>query len=230
MKFPYYLILMLLFFSCKESIKGTPQVIEKPETSIAKKHDKIITVEAKFESKIETWAAYETFTTFIDRYQIISPVDAINNSRELNILTKSLNDSIKPAFLESSAFNARLNLLFNETLRLYDMSSIPSIKAIEVNKQVDKVLQAFSSINSKINTVILQTQLDKDVEDVNFKRKESVLKETDRTPEKKLQVLKNEKSKKYEKRRLMKEGVLKKRKPTISEIQKKKKDVKKKDN
>jgi len=133
-------------------------------------------------------------------------------------------------FLESPAFNARLNLLFNETLRLFDMSSIPSIKAVEVDEQVDKVLQAFSSINSKINTIILQTQLDNDVEDINFKRKEYVTKESDRKPKKNLPTLKSKKFKKSEKMKFIKEDFLKMKKPKISEITKKKNDVKKKDN
>ena len=106
----------------------------------------------------------------MQQYTSISPNDALNNSRELNDITKSIIDSVKPKFLETDAFNARINLLYNETLRLYDMSSISAIKANEVNDQVANILNAFSSVNSKINTILTQNELEKDITEPDFKR------------------------------------------------------------
>ena len=114
MRFLFSLVLILFLFSCDKSQTATTKTIEKPASSVAKKHDEIITIDQKFESKIEAWAEYENFTTFIKRYITISAEDAINNSRELNLLTKSLNDSIKPKFLETPAFNAKINTIIQQ--------------------------------------------------------------------------------------------------------------------
>ncbi|MBL4605218.1 MAG: hypothetical protein JKY02_06040 [Flavobacteriaceae bacterium] len=170
MKFLFYLGLILFFASCDQSKEDLKQVVEKPESRVVKKHVSILKVDIQFQSKIEDWKEYEAINNFIQQFTTISPNEALNNSRELNGLTKSLRDSIKPVFLEGPAFSARINLLFNETLRLYDLSSIPAIKPQQVNEQVEKVLNSFSSVNSKINTIILQSNLESEVVDVNFKR------------------------------------------------------------
>jgi len=133
------------------------------------KHEQLELVQKKYQAKIEDWKEYDNLLEFLNQYKAISPNDAINNSNELNDKAKSLNDSIKPKILETPAFNARLNLLYNETLRLYDMSSIPSIKATEINEQVTKVLHAFSAINSKINTTLRQVELENEITETDFK-------------------------------------------------------------
>lgn len=173
MKFIVYSLLFFLILSCSEAKTGTTKQVKKSDYSKVKKHEQIELVQRTYQSKIDSWKEYENLLEFLNQYYSISPNDAINNSRELNDITKSLNDSIKPEFLETPAFNARANLLFNETLRLYDMSSIPAIKAAEVNEQVAKVLDAFSAINSKINTFSKQAELDNKITDLNFKNKVS---------------------------------------------------------
>ena len=50
------------------------------------------------------------------------------------------------------------------------MSSIPAIKAAEVNHQVANILNAFSSVNFKINTILTQSELEKNVTEPDFKR------------------------------------------------------------
>ena len=170
MKIVFYCVCFLIISSCNDKKINATQVIDKPESSRIKKHAQIATIQSKFEADIDAWTEYENLIVFLNQYMSISPNDALNNSRELNDITKSLNDSIKPQFLETPAFKARVNLLYNETLRLYDMSSIPAIKATEVNNQIDKVLNAFSSINFKINTILKQRELDGNVKDVNFSR------------------------------------------------------------
>ena len=170
MKFVYYCVFILLISSCNNKKTDATEEIDKPMSSRIKKHAQIATIKSKFQVDIDAWTEYENLIVFLNQYMSISPNDALNNSRELNDITKSLNDSINPQFLETPAFKARVNLLYNETLRLYDMSSIPAIKATEVNNQIDKVLNAFSSINFKINTILKQRELEGDVKDVNFSR------------------------------------------------------------
>ena len=127
MKFIYYCVFILLISSCINKKTDAIQEIEKPESSRVKKHDQLASIQSKFQLDIDTWKEYENLAIFLQQYTSISPNNALNNSRELNDITKSLIDSIKPQFLETPAFKARINLLYNETLRLYDMSSIPAV-------------------------------------------------------------------------------------------------------
>ena len=170
MKFIYYCMFILLISSCNDTTTTAKKVIEKPEASRVKKHKQVSKIQSRFEMDIDSWIEYENLTVFLQQYTSISPNDALNNSRELNDITKSIIDSVQPQFLETAAFKARLNLLYNETLRLYDMSSIPAIKATEVNHQVANILNAFSSVNFKINTILTQSELEKNITEPDFKR------------------------------------------------------------
>ena len=170
MKFFYYCVFILLISSCNDTTTTATKVIDKPEASRVKKHNQVSEIQSRFEMDIDSWIEYENLAIFLQQYTAISPNDALNNSRELNDITKSIIDSVQPQFLETAAFKARLNLLYNETLRLYDMSSIPAIKATEVNHQVANILNAFSSVNFKINTILTQSELEKNVTEPDFKR------------------------------------------------------------
>ena len=170
MKFIYYCVFILLISSCNDDTTTAKKVVDKPEASRVKKHKQVSKIQSKFQTDIDTWIEYENLTIFLQQYLSISPNDALNNSRELNDITKSILDSVKPQFLETVAFKARVNLLYNETLRLYDMSSIPAIKATEVNNQVANILNAFSSVNFKINTILTQSELEKNITEPDFKR------------------------------------------------------------
>ena len=170
MKFIYYCMFILLISSCNDTTTTAKKVIEKPEASRVKKHKQVSKIQSRFEMDIDSWIEYENLTVFLQQYTSISPNDALNNSRELNYITKSIIDSVQPQFLETAAFKARLNLLYNETLRLYDMSSIPAIKATEVNHQVANILNAYSSVNFKINTILTQSELEKNITEPDFKR------------------------------------------------------------
>jgi hypothetical protein len=170
MKFIYYCVFILLISSCNDDTTTAKKVVDKPEASRVKKHKQVSKIQSKFQTDIDTWIEYENLTIFLQQYLSISPNDALNNSRELNDITKSILDSVNPQFLETVAFKARVNLLYNETLRLYDMSSIPAIKATEVNNQVANILNAFSSVNFKINTILTQSELEQNITEPDFKR------------------------------------------------------------
>ena len=105
----------------------------------------------------------------LNRFEKISPNEALNNALNLKDLAKDLKDSLKIKNFKISSFEARLNVLLNEALRLADMTKIPAIKAEEVNNQVAKILLIFSSLNEKINTVYIQEKFEDEinVEDLN---------------------------------------------------------------
>ncbi len=238
MKYIIYSICALFFLSCNDGKINSKQAIKKPQLSQIKKHVKISKIHAKYQTEIEEWQEYENLSVFLNQFASISPNDALNNSRELNDLAKNLVDSLKPVIFETPAFNARVNLLYNQTLRLFDMSSIPAIKANEVNNHIDKVLNAFSSINSKINTTLKQRELELSVEDINYKKEISKKKTSTEfdikkfTPRSKKKIkskgdLKRNFSKKSQKKMFFEKDLLKeKRKNNL----KRKKDVTKKTN
>ena len=238
MKYIIYSICALFFLSCNDGKINSKQAIKKPQLSQIKKHVKISKIHAKYQTEIEEWQEYENLSVFLNQFATISPNDALNNSRELNDLAKNLVDSLKPVIFETPAFNARVNLLYNQTLRLFDMSSIPAIKANEVNNHIDKVLNAFSSINSKINTTLKQRELELSVEDINYKKEISKKKTSTEFDIKKFTTkskkkikskgdLKRNFSKKSQKKMFFEKDLLKeKRKNNL----KRKKDVTKKTN
>ena len=58
---------------------------------------------------------------------------------------------------------ARINILYNETLRLADMTTIPAIKADEVHQQTEKIIDAFSAVHAKINTVLSKKRFEDEI-------------------------------------------------------------------
>ena len=238
MKYIIYSICSLFFLSCNDGKINSKQAIKKPQLSQIKKHVKISKIQDKYQTEIEEWQEYENLSVFLNQFASISPNDALNNSRELNDLAKNLVDSLKPVIFETPAFSARVNLLYNQTLRLFDMSSIPAIKANEVNNHIDKVLNAFSSINSKINTTLKQRELELSVEDINYKKEISKKKTSTEfdikkfTPRSKKKIkskgdLKRNFSKKSQKKMFFEKDLLKEKR---NNNLKRKKDVTKKTN
>ena len=238
MKYIIYSICALFFLSCNDGKINSKQAIKKPQLSQIKKHVTISKIHAKYQPEIEEWQEYENLSVFLNQFASISPNDALNNSRELNDLAKNLVDSLKPVIFETPAFSARVNLLYNQTLRLFDMSSIPAIKANEVNNHIDKVLNAFSSINSKINTTLKQRELELSVEDINYKKEISKKKTSTEfdikkfTPRSKKKIkskgdLKRNFSKKSQKKMFFEKDLLKEKR---NNNLKRKKDVTKKTN
>ena len=171
MKYFIYLFFIAVFVTCQEAPQEEVTVdANQSQFSTNKSHTQVLAVNGKGLKKIDNWQEYRSLNDFLKQYQTISPNEALNNSKELNDLVKVLKDSAQPEFLTSPSFKARVNLLHNETLRLYDMSSISSIKQNEVNEQVEKLLGAFSSVNSKINTVVQQQELNEQIDEEKFGR------------------------------------------------------------
>ena len=155
-KYIFFLVPILLCFSCKKNIQQQKKHSKKTTLSIVEDFPKPDALNTYSKNNITNWEEHEALTLFLDRFNKISPNEAINNALELNNLVLSLKDSVKPKMLSNKAFNARVNVLENETLRLVDMSYIPSISANEVSTQILKIIEVFSSLNQKINTLYSQ--------------------------------------------------------------------------
>ena len=172
MKFFSFLFVIVLFVSCEDDKAGEADTIKKSDFSKEQNHMVIDPLTGGAAKKVDHWQEYIAVRDFLNQYSFITPNEALNNSRELNNLVKALKDSVTPNFLDSHSFAARINLLHNETLRLFDMSSISSIKSFEINDQVLKIMEAFSSLNSKINTLVQQADLEVQLDVISFSREE----------------------------------------------------------
>jgi hypothetical protein len=149
-----YLFLSLFLFSCGNNKKDTLVTTQEiPKRSIAKQHVRLDNISPDFKNKIEGWQELQTVTLFIKKFENVSPNEALSNALELRDLVVSLKDNAIPEFCDIPSFHARINVLHNETLRLADLTLISAITSKEVNLQIDKTIAAFSSVNSKINTI-----------------------------------------------------------------------------
>ncbi|TYQ00091.1 hypothetical protein C7447_101700 [Tenacibaculum adriaticum] len=164
----FFFMIFILLFSCKKSIQTAKKETVKSDKSIIVKHKTYAILKDASIKKTQNWVAYKNFNEFLKRFETTSPNEAFSNVTELKELTKALKDSIIIEDFKTPAFNARLNVLENEILRLSDMSIIPAIKGDEVNNQIDKIFLVFGSLNDKINTIYDQKNFDKEIDLNNF--------------------------------------------------------------
>ena len=119
--------------------------------------------------EVKDWNALQDIDSFFVKFRKITPNEALSNAIELKDLIKRLNDSVKPKKFQTPSLTARINILYNEALRLADLTRIGAIKAQEVNTQVDKTMDAFSNINTKINTILAKIRFENEIDiDVTF--------------------------------------------------------------
>ncbi|MGJ8745251.1 hypothetical protein [Polaribacter sp.] len=165
MKNTIYILLCLILFSCaSKEQENTENAPEKPLLSLEKQHESLEDIQLNFKKDVAEWQELKSLHSFLERFTKTSPNEALSNALELRDLVKSLKDSVKPVIFDVPSFNARVNVLNTETLRLADLTFIPAITAEEVNLQVDKTLGAFSAVNSKINTILSKKRFEKEVE------------------------------------------------------------------
>ena len=168
MKNAIYLFLFVLFVSCADKEQKTVNNNQpKALLSVSKTHASIEQIKPEFKKEVEGWKELNSINTFISRFEKTSPNAALSNALELRDLVKNLNDSIVPSLYDIPSFKARVNILNNEVLRLADLTSIPAVTADEVNIEVDKIIAAVSSLNSKINTIHSQKRFEDSI-DVDF--------------------------------------------------------------
>ena len=137
--------------------------------SIAAMHTATENVLSTHLKEVKDWNALKDIDSFFVKFRKITPNEALSNAIELKDLIKRLNDSVKPEKFKIPSLTARINILYNEALRLADLTRIGAIKAQEVNTQVDKTMDAFSNINTKINTILAKMRFENEIDiDVTF--------------------------------------------------------------
>ena len=137
--------------------------------SIAEMHTATENVLSTYLKEVKDWNELQDIDSFFVKYRKITPNEALSNAIELKDLIKRLNDSVKPDKFKIPSLTARINILYNEALRLADLTRIGAIKAQEVNTQVDKTMAAFSNINTKINSILAKIRFENEIDiDVTF--------------------------------------------------------------
>lgn len=131
--------------------------------SLVKAHAATQNVSSIYLDEVKNWEELKAIDSFFVKFRKISPNEALSNAIELKDLIKSLKDSVKPKEFDIPSFNARVNILNNEVLRLADLTDIKAIKAAEVNNQVDKTMSAFSDVNTKINSILAKINFENEI-------------------------------------------------------------------
>jgi len=156
---------MLLIISCDKKTSKESIIIQK-DTTLTKKAT-AINIEVKLNSKakkiVGNWKEYQNFDKFIIQFSNISSSDGFLNADELSELAQQLKDSIRIKEFQIPSVRIRLNVLYNETLRLADMSTIKNMTEIDFINENKNILNAFSALNSKINNIINQENLNSEV-------------------------------------------------------------------
>jgi hypothetical protein len=165
-KYIYLLVLLVFTFSCQNNEGKNAEKKPKPLMSIAEMHTATENILSAHLKEVKDWNALKDIDSFFVKFRKITPNEALSNAIELKDLIKRLKDSVKPEKFKIPSLTARINILYNEALRLADLTRIGAIKAPEVNTQVDKTMAAFSNINTKINTILAKMRFENEI-DIN---------------------------------------------------------------
>ena len=164
MKYYIFLTILIVIFSCdKKQEQNTTQDTTKPLLSEVYNFSSVKEINPMFSKDIEDWEELKSVDNFLGRFKKVSANEVLSNALELEGLVKSLKDSIKPALFTDDSFTARINIFYNETLRLADMTTIPAIKADEVHQQTEKIIDAFSAVNAKVNTILSKKRFEDEI-------------------------------------------------------------------
>lgn len=173
MKYLYSLLLIILFLSISCNRGKTIQEVSENSDSLKINSDRIVGTIGEIliptaKKVLSEWKEYKNVDEFMLKYYNISNAEALDYAKELSSLVQLMKDSIRVDKLKGLDVMARFNVLHNETLRLADMATIPSITNEEVKEEVVKIIEIYAAVNSKINTIYkaeaLQKSLDVDTE------------------------------------------------------------------
>ncbi len=168
MKYLYCFLLFILFlnFSCSRTKNVEEVVISqdslKVEGRISNQLGETLLPTAKLD--FQQWNEYNNVDEFILKFYSTTSLEALSNAQELADLVKLMKDTIRVEKIDELSVIARFNVLHNETLRLADMSKISSIKKEEVKEEVGKILELYSALNSKINTIYKAEEVQNSIE------------------------------------------------------------------
>lgn len=170
-----FIFILFLALSCNDNSETVVSSSIDKKKPIAKNDKeeqfivstKTISLHHKAKKIVENWQEYQSVAEFIPKFYKTTSKEALFNSTQFYDLSKHLKDSIRVTLFKTPSFKVRLNVLYSEALRLYDMDSIPSITNKEVVIETENIVNAFNAINIKINNVVKRATLTKDLSEFN---------------------------------------------------------------
>ncbi len=160
-----FFVLSITILSCNKTISKKKQEILRDSliSNTSKMNHPIANLNSKAKTLVADWDEYQNMDELLKQYQNISANLALLNAKELSVLARQLKDSIRIEKLKIPSVKIRLNVLHNETLRLADMETIPSITESEVYEENNNIINAYSALNLKINNIVNQENLNEEV-------------------------------------------------------------------
>lgn len=157
--------ILIGFFSCKKESSGISNELspESVNAHVLKSDKSIVKLNQESEAIVSKWNEYQNYREAIEQYQSITMSDALLNSEDLALLSQQLKDSIRIEKIDTPSVRIRLNVIHNQSLRLSDMSKIPTITEEEVIEANNNVIDAFSALNLKLNNMIRKESLNSDI-------------------------------------------------------------------
>lgn len=117
---------------------------------------------------IASWKGYHQVKEILERLKNNTPNEVLSTSEELVRKVVLMRDSLEIDLLKKRGVKARINALYNQSLRLQEMAEIPSITIPEVKKQTQGLFVIFRMINRKVNAVYQQQEFENKLIKENF--------------------------------------------------------------
>lgn len=103
---------------------------------------------------VKDWKEFQAFDTALRPYFAITQSNALLNASNLSQKAELLLESVRQPELQQPATISRFNLLTTECKRLADMADIKAIQPKEVTLQIQKIIEAYSALNAKLNSIV----------------------------------------------------------------------------
>ncbi len=149
-------ILMLVSCSNKDKSEAKNQAqepVQEQSQSEVFVFDKITPLNRKVANELRDWFDYNEMKNNVERYQETSKMEALMNAHDLYDAISKASDTISIPFLDKPEIKIRFNVMYNSAKRLDDMSTISSITSEEVKHEIGNMIEAYSSLNDKINAL-----------------------------------------------------------------------------
>lgn len=168
-----FVIFYTVFIACEQKKTKTAINAENDEKYLSTKDeiivfDSLAPVEVIYKDSIIGWKGYFKVTEDLKRLKKTTPNEVLNTAEELTKDVELMKDSITVEVLNDRGMRARINTLYNQSLRLQEMKDIPAITVPEIIKQTQGLFAIFRMINTKINAIYEQNDFERELVEDNF--------------------------------------------------------------
>ena len=164
------IIVCLVILGCSkptnEQQQAKPELAQDDDqVNITHSIGEVLDPDAK--SIVSSWDEYQKVEELIREFYNISTDQALQKSSALADATQQLRDSVRVDRFKEPDLQMRLNVMNNIALRINDMNSIAQINPREISEEVGNLMQLFSSINRRLNNIVRQEALEKELTPFN---------------------------------------------------------------